>query len=152
LGVDEPLLWSPPGSVADGILLPGRDPVDIDLAAARHLLIDQDTPPSLVAKQLGVSIDHIRYALHTLIERPVRRWGRNAAPLAMATQQRARALLTPEFFQREYVTGGSGCGNYTPRPDFTARCSPTTPRLPASSSHPRASRTTSPKPGSASSI
>ncbi|GGM88147.1 TniQ family protein [Dactylosporangium sucinum] len=105
LGIDEPVTWAPPGHLADGLVLPGRDPDDIDLTTITRLVIEQEQTLGAVARTLGTSIDHIRLALDR-IHRPPRQWGRNAAPATHRTQQRARALLTREFFQREYLHAG----------------------------------------------
>ena len=106
LGIDEPLTWAPDAGCVAGLHLPGRDPADIDLAAVHQLVLTDNKPVSVAADILATSIDHVRYALHTAIVRPPREWGPNAAPRAWHTQQRARALLTPAYFQREYVAGG----------------------------------------------
>ena len=40
------------------------------------------------------------------LTRPARGWGRNTLPVVWQWQQRARAVLTREFYQREYVQAG----------------------------------------------
>jgi DNA-binding transcriptional LysR family regulator len=105
LGIREPVTWSPPGHLADGLILPGRDPNDIDLDTVRTMILDQRQPFQTVADALGTTIEHIRLATER-VYRPPRQWGRNAAPTYWRTQQRAQQLLTAEFFDREYVKAG----------------------------------------------
>jgi hypothetical protein len=102
----EPLTWTPPGSCAAGLKLPGREPDDIDTAAVERLILVGRLPVGAVADQLDRSVDHVRYALHHAVVRPARAWGPQAAPRAWHTAQRAHATLTPEFFHREYVQAG----------------------------------------------
>jgi DNA-binding transcriptional LysR family regulator len=106
LGIDEPLTWSPPASLAAGLDLPGRDPADLDPAAVRRLVVNQQVPVGAAAQRLGVSLEHVRYALHTMVDRPARDWGANAAPRVFHERKRAAGLLTPAFFQQEYVDAG----------------------------------------------
>jgi len=80
LGIDEPVTWSPPASLAAGLDLPGRDPADLDPAAVRRVVIDDQVPSSVAAVQLGVSLEHVRYALHTMVDRPARDWRANDGP------------------------------------------------------------------------
>lgn len=105
LGIHEPLTWSPPGHLADGLTLPGRNPDDIDLDTVRSMVVDQDQPFQAVADAFGTTIEHIRLAVERIHRQP-RQWGRNAVPTFWRTQQRAQALLTAEFFDREYVQAG----------------------------------------------
>ena len=105
LGIREPVTWAPPGHLADGLRLPGRDPDDIDLDTVHAMIVDQRQTFQAVAVALGTTIDHIRLAVER-IHRPPRQWGRNATPTYWRTQQRAQRLLTPEFFDREYVQSG----------------------------------------------
>ncbi len=60
LRIDEPLLWSPPGDIVNGLELPGRDPADIDLDTVHHLVLHQNTPLGTVAERLGVSLADAR--------------------------------------------------------------------------------------------
>jgi DNA-binding transcriptional LysR family regulator len=106
LGLDEPLTWSPPADLAAGLDLPGRDPADLDPATVHRLVVLERLPLGVAAEQLDVSIDHIRHTLHTTVDRPARDWGVNAAPRSFHERHRAAALLTPDFFQHEYVDGG----------------------------------------------
>jgi DNA-binding transcriptional LysR family regulator len=105
LDLREPLTWAPPGHLADGLRLPGRDPDDIDMETVRSMIIEQQQTFQAVAQTLGTTIDHVRLAAEH-IHRPARQWARNAAPTYWRTQQRAQRLLTAEFFQREYVHAG----------------------------------------------
>jgi hypothetical protein len=104
LGISEPLTWEPPASCCTGITLPGRDPADIDLDAVTRLVITGGTPPGAAARQMGTTISHVRLALEQAT-RPAREWARASPPAAWERwQDRARALLTREFFEREHVT------------------------------------------------
>jgi hypothetical protein len=103
LGIDEPLHAPPPTHLAAGLLLPGIDPDEIDLAAVRHTVIDQRRPLSRTAAVLGVGIDHVRLALER-IERPSTRPDR--VTTAWTRDRHAATLFTREFFEREYLQAG----------------------------------------------
>ncbi|HEX9354502.1 MAG TPA: TniQ family protein [Streptosporangiaceae bacterium] len=105
LGIAEPLTWQPPASCCAHLTLPGRDPDDIDLQAVGQLAIAEGLPVGTVAERLGTSSGHIRLALEQ-VPRPARQWGKAAAPIVRQWQNRARRVLTREFFQREYVQAG----------------------------------------------
>jgi hypothetical protein len=105
LGITEPLAWAPPPDCCAHLGLPGPDPDDIDLDAVRRIVITRKLPLGDATAQLGTSTDHIRYALER-IPRPAPQPGHNAPHLVHQRQQRARALLTREFFDREYLTAG----------------------------------------------
>jgi DNA-binding transcriptional ArsR family regulator len=105
LGIGEPLTWTPPPGCCARLTLPGPEPDDIDLAAAGHLIITGGLPVTGAAARLGTTTGHIRHALEH-IPRPARQWGRSAAPPTWQRQQHARATLTREFFEREYITAG----------------------------------------------
>jgi len=105
LGIGEPLTWAPPPGCCAGLDLPGPEPDDIDLDAAGRLIITGKLPVAEAAARLGTTGGHVRLALEH-IPRPARQWGRSAAPLTWQRQQRARAILTREFFQREYIAAG----------------------------------------------
>jgi hypothetical protein len=104
VGIEEPLTWQPPAGCCDCPGLPGRDPADIDLQAVSRLVITDGLPASTAAERLGTSTDHIRLVLEQVPRAP-RQWGANAAPAAWRRHQRARQILTREFFEREYVHG-----------------------------------------------
>ena len=105
LGIGEPLTWSPPPDCCTGLDLPGPGPGDIDLDALRRLIITQQLPVGEAAARLGTSTEHVRLALEA-VPRPSRQWGRNTPPVVRQWQQRARAILTREFYEREYVQAG----------------------------------------------
>jgi DNA-binding transcriptional ArsR family regulator len=105
LGIGEPLTWAPPPGCCAGLDLPGPEPDDIDLDAAGRLIITNRLPVAEAAARLGTSTGHVRLALDH-IPRPARQWGRSAAPLTWQRRQHARGILTPEFFDREYITAG----------------------------------------------
>lgn len=102
LGIDEPLTWSPPDRLADGLVLPGI--TNLDVRVIQRQVIEQGRPPGEVADALGVHIEHIRIALEGL-DRPPRQWKRSAAPLVWQDEQRAARQLTPAFFRREQLAG-----------------------------------------------
>jgi hypothetical protein len=104
LGISEPLIWEPPASCCEGITLPGRDPGDIDLDAVNRLVVTGGIPPGTAAAQLGTTISHVRLALEK-VHRPAREWAPSTPPAAWQKwRDRARTLLTREFFNREYLT------------------------------------------------
>ena len=105
LGIGEPLTWAPPPGCCAGLDLPGPGPDDIDLDAASHLIIAGKLLVAEAAAQLGTSTGHVRLALDR-VPRPARQWGRSAAPPTWQRRQHARAVLTREFFDREYITAG----------------------------------------------
>jgi DNA-binding transcriptional ArsR family regulator len=105
LGIGEPLTWAPPPGCCAGLDLPGPEPDDIDLDAVARLVITGGLPVADAAARLGTTTGHLRLALDRL-PRPARQWGRSAAPPTWQRRQRARAVLTREFFEREYVTAG----------------------------------------------
>ena len=107
LDIDEPVTWEPPADDCSQLALPGRDPADIDLHAVQHLVIDQELPAGLVARRLGTSNYHVRYALE-LIARPARQWPRGTPPSAWILRQQAPQILTREFFEKEYLHAGKG--------------------------------------------
>lgn len=101
-GIDEPVTWSPPADCAAGLTLPGRDPDDIDLAALRQLLLFDQLAPKTAARQLGVSVEHVRHALQHL-QRPNHQ-PRRSRP--SRRPHRPTSMLTREFFQREHIHAG----------------------------------------------
>ena len=105
LGIGEPLTWAPPPGCCARLNLPGPEPDDIDLDAVGHLIITGRLPVTDAAARLGTTTGHVRLALEH-IPRPARQWGRSAAPPTWQRQQHARAILTREFFEREYIAAG----------------------------------------------
>ena len=105
LGIGEPLTWAPPPGCCARLTLPGPEPDDIDLDAVGHLIITGRLPVADAAARLGTTTGHVRLALEH-IPRPARQWGRSAAPPTWQRQQHARAILTREFFEREYIAAG----------------------------------------------
>jgi DNA-binding transcriptional ArsR family regulator len=105
LGIDEPVAWEPPPDCCGHLDLPGCDPAEIDLEAVQQLVIGQELPVGHAAQQLGTSSFHVRYALEA-VPRPAREWSRSTPPAAWARQQQAPKILTPEYFEREYLRGG----------------------------------------------
>lgn len=105
LGIDEPVTWSPPAQLADGLELPGIDLDQLDLDTVHRLAIDQRHPLGEVAATVGANIEHIRLALERL-DLPQRQWAKSTPPSAWRRKQQAAATLTPDFFQRECVRHG----------------------------------------------
>jgi len=105
LGISEPLTWAPPPDCCAGLNLPGPDPGQIDLVAVSSLIITGKATISGAAAQLGTSTGHIRFALER-VPRAARDWGPGALPTAWRRRQRARSILTREFFDREYLQAG----------------------------------------------
>ena len=105
LGIGEPLTWAPPPGCCAGLTLPGPEPDDIDLDAVVRLIITGGLPVADAAARLGTTTGHVRLALEH-IPRPARQWGRSAAPPTWRRRQRARGILTREFFDREYIAAG----------------------------------------------
>ena len=105
LGIGEPLTWAPPPGCCARLNLPGPEPDDIDLDAVGHLIITGRLPVTDAAARLGTTTGHVRLALEH-IPRAARQWGRSAAPPTWQRQQHARAILTREFFEREYIAAG----------------------------------------------
>lgn len=69
------------------------------------LVITGKLPIGEAATRLGTSTEHVRLALER-VPRPARPWRRNAPPVVWQWQQRARTILTREFYDREYVKAG----------------------------------------------
>ncbi|MBW6434933.1 TniQ family protein [Actinoplanes hulinensis] len=104
-GIDEPLTWSPPATCVAGLILPGRDPDDIDLSTAQHLLDVENLSPTAVARRLGVTVEHIRYIQHRF-DRPPPTLPKTSPTAARQLRERATAVLTRAFFNREYRQAG----------------------------------------------
>ena len=79
--IDEPLTWSPPAELADGLQLPGTVITTTELDMIKRVVIDEQQPPRQAAETLGLNIEHVRIALEQL-ERPERTWKGAAAPAA----------------------------------------------------------------------
>jgi len=102
-GIDEPLTWSPPRGLADGLDLPGIDPAALDPAAVTDVTLHGHNV-SDVAARLGVHVDHVRLAIETL-DLPAA----SLSPKATAhlhSRDRARAVATRAFFEQHYLREG----------------------------------------------
>lgn len=105
LGIDEPLTSEPPHDLADGLLLPGRHPDDIDLDAVHRIVVAEQRAPGEAARELDTTLAHIRFALEHVTTEP-QTWTGKASPLAAwRLREHARRILTPEFLHREYIEG-----------------------------------------------
>jgi len=139
LGISEPLTWTPPPDCCAGLDLPGPDPGDIDLDALRQLMITEELPVGEAAARLGTSTEHVRLALER-VPRPARQWGRTTPPVVWQWQQRARTILTREFFEREYVRAGKALRELEAETGFARKFLAATARehgiTPASASRP----------------
>lgn len=102
--IHEPLTWSPPADCVAGLVLPGREPNDIDLATAQTLLDTERLAVATVARRLGVNAEHVRYAQQHF-HRPPPALRRNSRTAARQARDRA-AELTKAFFDREYHQAG----------------------------------------------
>ena len=102
LNIDEPLTWSPPPELADGLdCLPGVDTNALDIEVIRRIVQDERRPPGDAATALGVHIEHIRIAMERMD-----RAATPPLPVNWLRGQEAARKFTPEFFEREYVHGG----------------------------------------------
>lgn len=120
LGISGPLTWAPPPGCCAGLTLPGPEPDDIDLDAASRLISTQKLPVADAAAQLGTTTGHLRLALGHL-PRPARQWGRSAAPPTWQRRQAARAVLTREFYEREYIAAGKNLRQLEAQTGITRR-------------------------------
>lgn len=102
LNIDEPLTWSPPASLAEGLALPGIDIDELDTDKVEQLVLVEHRRLVDVADILGVHIEHIRFALERL-DRPQRAWPKHSPPAVRRREQHAEALLTREFFESEHI-------------------------------------------------
>jgi hypothetical protein len=82
----EPVAWHPPLHLLDELDLPGPDPGAVDLAALHDLTRHEHTSLSEIARQLGTTLDVIRYLLenHPAPASPTaaERFGQRAAQTA----------------------------------------------------------------------
>ena len=105
LGIDEPLTWSPPPDLADGLALPGINTGDLDTDKVSRLVVEDHRSSREAAEVLGVRPEHVRIAMERL-DQPQRQWAPHAAPAAWLREQHAAQLFTREFFDREYIQAG----------------------------------------------
>ncbi|WP_281356463.1 TniQ family protein [Amycolatopsis anabasis] len=123
-GIDEPVTWEPPTDHIDKLTLPGREPDDIDISTAQHLVCVRRMKPTEVAVKLGTTLEHVRVAFeqHPLpVARPSRRAAHRARPqtapmprrlkpaprtklAAAQARHRAAHLLTVDFLREHHVT------------------------------------------------
>ncbi|MEV0133681.1 TniQ family protein [Dactylosporangium sp. NPDC050688] len=104
-GIDEPLTWNPPTDCVAGLILPGREPGDIDLAAAQQLLDVERLAVVAVARRLGVTAEHVRHAQQHF-HRPPPELAPTSVTAARRLREQAAALLTRDFLDREYHRAG----------------------------------------------
>jgi DNA-binding MarR family transcriptional regulator len=103
LGITEPLTWEPPEQCASGLALPGPPLTDIDLDALKRLVFAEQRTPGEAAQHLGMTITHVRFAIERIGAEP-QEWTSRHSPLAAwRLREQARAVLTPEFLEREYT-------------------------------------------------
>lgn len=100
--IDEPLLWSPPSHLADGLALPGIDVTALDMTIVRSLIVDDHQPAAEAARRLGVQVEHVRLAIEG-IDRPPPRLATNSAPMHWERRRQTAAVFTREYFDLEYV-------------------------------------------------
>jgi hypothetical protein len=118
LGMDEPVTWEPPPDCCSQLVLPGRDPADIDPQALHQLVVLQNLPVGQAARQLGTTTYHVRFTLES-VPRPGRQWGRSTPPSAWMVRQQASQLLTREFFEHEYLKAGKRLRQLADETGFT---------------------------------
>jgi len=92
-GIQEPLAWSPPAGCVAELALPGREPDDIDMGRLHQLVVVDRLKALAASRQLGVSIEHVRYAAQEL-HRPAPDCASNTVVAARKVRARAAALLT----------------------------------------------------------
>lgn len=105
LGIDEPLTWSPPASLAAGLELPGREPDDINLDRLHHMVIVQHHSLRAAAREMGTTLAHVRHAVEQL-QRDPGPWAARTEQARHQRERRRRELLTREFFEREVTRAG----------------------------------------------
>ncbi|WP_261984683.1 MULTISPECIES: TniQ family protein [unclassified Rhodococcus (in: high G+C Gram-positive bacteria)] len=66
LGIDEPLTWSPPPDLADGLALPGIDTGDLDTDKVSRLVVDEHRSLREAPEVLGVRPGHVRIAIERI--------------------------------------------------------------------------------------
>lgn len=120
LGIDEPVTWSPPVELTDGLNLPGLDVDGLDADKLRRILIDDQRPARQAAEILGVHLEHIRLAMERL-DRPTPNWRPQAAPAAWRREQEAARILTRALFEREYLTARRSLAEIGQATGFTKR-------------------------------
>jgi len=103
--VDEPTTWSPPAALAEGQDLPGIEPDLVDLDALGGLVHDQHRPLGEATRTLGIHIEHARFALERLDQKP-RSWAKSTPPAAWQRRQNAANTLNHDFFDREHLRRG----------------------------------------------
>nr|WP_280475656.1 TniQ family protein [Nocardia asiatica] len=79
----EPVSWSPPLELLEGLQLPGNDPATVDVATLHRLIRDDRISFTAAAAQLGTTIDALRYVME-----------HQPAPETLTTaQRRARGVI-----------------------------------------------------------
>lgn len=103
LNIAEPLTWEPPEHLMNDLTLPGRPLADIDLDTLKYIVFTERRTPGEAAQQLGTTLPHVRFALERVGPEP-RHWKSPTSPLgSWQLRERARAILTPAFLEREYT-------------------------------------------------
>ena len=116
--IDEPVTWSPPASLADGLQLPGGPVAGLTAADVVEVARAQRLPPSGAARALSINMEHLAWLFeqHPPPTPWLRSWrrqpetvGSEAAPkastqlISLVQHKRATELLTREFLEREYL-------------------------------------------------
>ncbi|MDN3243036.1 TniQ family protein [Glycomyces tritici] len=113
-GIDEPLTWSPPTDCVAGLALPGRDPADIDTDELHRLVIVERRNVATVARGLGVTFDHVRYAVQQLERLPFPKLERTRPGDTPAFE-----TFTRDFFDREYFQARKTIGTIANETGFS---------------------------------
>jgi hypothetical protein len=118
--IDEPVTWSPPASLADGLQLPGGPVAGLTAADVVGVARAQHLPPSGAARALSINMEHLAWLFeqHPPPTSWLRSWRRrpetadpettpkaSAQLISLIQHKRATELLTPEFLEREYLQG-----------------------------------------------
>lgn len=109
-GIDrEPVTWTPPAGVLNGLVLPGADPDTVDVAELHGLIGVDGTKLNTAATRLHTSLDTVRYLLETHpAPRPTRSSGTQVARVHNRAYRTAKAALPRErlveLYQRQRMS------------------------------------------------
>lgn len=112
-GIDEPVTWSPPLSLAARLDLPGRAELELDVADEIEEFYQRQISPSAAARELHTSLERMKLYFeaqppdapwpHPLMNNPTQNAKRVGGSRlhGQLSRQRADELLTAEFLQLE---------------------------------------------------
>lgn len=119
-GIDEPVNWSPPAECVAGLRLPGREPGDINTRLLYQLITIEKCSFTAVARQLGVTIEHVRYITRQLY-RETTKHPKNSSPAARQARHRANGILDRAFYEREHIQARKDLPTIAAETGFTRR-------------------------------